>query len=346
MFPDPAGIKLVNICPRTRRGRDEKTVIRHKKSRTASSLAQVFTLKTLSFVYGPIPAIIAAMMVNQDNHSALAHKPVRSRSAGMAIRTMQGSCHFATGRSTGFTLFELLAVTAIVSLLVGLLAPAVMTLRERGRQADCESNLRQLGTALIVYRSDHQGKNPPWLSNLYPEYVDDKGVYVCRSDRHRGLGRNRPAGITLGEGKEGQDFAETIDNDSGLNPHSRSSLGQNSEIRANSYFYEFSAAECSWQEGDRSWAEVKELQMRYGYPNYNPGDDSREPRPYGTSRFPIIRCLHHFDRGTIAGRRQGDGGQPGQSIDEDLPLTFNVAYAGNVFRAPLWWEGRLEPGDR
>ena len=46
-----------------------------------------------------------------------------------------------------FTLIEVLVVIGIVVILVGLVLPALGTLAEGGRSAECQSNLRQLAAA-------------------------------------------------------------------------------------------------------------------------------------------------------------------------------------------------------
>lgn len=60
-------------------------------------------------------------------------------------------------RRKGFTLIELLVVIAIIGILSSLLLPAVAQAKQRARRAFCFSNERQLGLAVTVYMSDHDG---------------------------------------------------------------------------------------------------------------------------------------------------------------------------------------------
>jgi prepilin-type N-terminal cleavage/methylation domain-containing protein len=75
----------------------------------------------------------------------------------------------------GFTLVELLVVIAIISVLAGLLLPALEQALDSSRTVSCMNNLRQLGILSQGYRDDWNDMLPPgyqtWTGSFTSWYV-------------------------------------------------------------------------------------------------------------------------------------------------------------------------------
>ena len=155
---------------------------------------------------------------------------------------------------TAFTLIELLVVIAIIGILAAFLLPALSSAKARAKVTQCQNNIHQFDLALKTYELDFiDDPLPPWMSNLYPNYVAAKKLYLCPLDPTNG----RHGGKPPWQDDEAQHFVETWDfKDSGAEAKDPEAYAvQNHDIEANSYIYEFCAAECSWWNAGYEWPE-------------------------------------------------------------------------------------------
>jgi prepilin-type N-terminal cleavage/methylation domain-containing protein/prepilin-type processing-associated H-X9-DG protein len=109
----------------------------------------------------------------------------------------------------GFTLIELLVVIAIIAILAAILFPVFAQARDQARQTTCLSNMKQLGTALMMYGQDYDETLPSWpfrggAAGLFTDprfrvwsyavwvdalmpYVKNKDVFACPNGPKSGV---------------------------------------------------------------------------------------------------------------------------------------------------------------
>ncbi|MCG3148653.1 MAG: hypothetical protein PCFJNLEI_02098 [Verrucomicrobiae bacterium] len=82
-------------------------------------------------------------------------------------------------KSAGFTLVELLVVTAIIAVLLTLLFPALRKARDKADTQLCRNNLRQLGTIAAIYNGDFNGRLPSAGPGYYRYWMAHFRVYLA-----------------------------------------------------------------------------------------------------------------------------------------------------------------------
>jgi prepilin-type N-terminal cleavage/methylation domain-containing protein/prepilin-type processing-associated H-X9-DG protein len=104
--------------------------------------------------------------------------------------------------TSAFTLIELLVVIAIITILASILFPVFGRARENARRSSCQSNLKQIGIAILQYTQDYDDRLPtgqsfdiqlgsltgerPWHTTLQP-YIKSVQIFKCPSNTSTGF---------------------------------------------------------------------------------------------------------------------------------------------------------------
>lgn len=159
-----------------------------------------------------VPAVAAVPDVRAAQGSVPASEPRAGRAAGTnsaaaGRKNMQQEenpmAHHRWNKTrkylhspAGFTLVELLVVIAIVTILAGLLMPALSKAVEQSKSISCLAKTKQIGTYISLYTDDYAGYFPPawvvgwananlWTHRLSFYYNTPKELFYCPTDKLR-----------------------------------------------------------------------------------------------------------------------------------------------------------------
>ena len=238
----------------------------------------------------------------------------------------------------GMTMIEILTVITVIGILAGLLFTGVRFVQRWARTVKCIAQLKDMGAALILFKHDHDGEYPAWLSNLCPDYLNQVDIgetvtktkpLVCPADYANPPGSEGRLSSTIqgldpyrelndteeGSGGSGQPVYTGKGRWSQDQPKASPFSVRNQDVRYCSYSYEFAIPECSYwtggtypdllgnRDGVNSWREVKTFAESDGIMDAQGTVDHTKAFD---GKVPIVRCFWHIEEGTFVSLIKSD----------------------------------------
>jgi prepilin-type N-terminal cleavage/methylation domain-containing protein len=258
---------------------------------------------------------------------------------------------------TAFTLTELLIVIAIITLLAGLLYPALNMVKAQANEVKCESNMRNIAMALEVYRQDHTSNFPDSFLELETQYALPPKVLLCPLDPSHGtdpfLGRvpNGQFGwkdysylyyaatgssIAFGEQIPANQPPALTSYDFEANGRDDANFCTQADI---DFFYHNLPPNQVPTEGTVSWADCKLNEQANG--NWNTQTNSYS-LPFPTAAVPILRCYNHWDWLKTAKLLNATGNTSATAYPAQV---VNINLDFGAMKTIPWWEVAINPGN-
>ena len=141
----------------------------------------------LSFTFLPILASIPAVICG---HMALSEI---KRSSG----AIGGKGVAMAGTILGYITLAILPIIAVIAILAGMALPVFSQVQLRAKQTQSLSHAKQIAMGCKIYALDHNGAFPATLEELFPEFLQDRSVFICPLS-----GPSEPMGYLYFGGKE------------------------------------------------------------------------------------------------------------------------------------------------
>jgi hypothetical protein len=95
-----------------------------------------------------------------------------------AAGSLTGSGMAIAGLVMGYLVISVFAAITAIAFLAGLALPLFGEVQERGKATRDLSQAKQIALAIMLYEQDNDGRTPPSLDILEPDYLPDRSIFV------------------------------------------------------------------------------------------------------------------------------------------------------------------------
>jgi len=231
---------------------------------------------------------------------------------------MSDAARPADTRSRFIRLLGIAVVAAVIgSVIWGLLSlGAYMLGQAEGMR--CQKNLKSIVEAMMIYRSQHNGELPIYLTLLLPQLEGRAEVLICPADPDAGRKGCRPAWLRrydelVDELVGARAFAYVDLDGPGIDPERAAD-----SVRC-SYLYVANGYPCGLAEFRRTWRQVFDARVaKFG------------------KDVPMVRCYYHLPERYVSEQEDAGGGP--RPPDPDAHPTYNITADLELRDYRLAWE--------